>query len=389
MVEIVLRSNDEHDFTVDYEVAMRIPVIAKIIESSGIPENPLELGTAKPELSELIEYATLLKTMEERLEGLEERIQEEKDVENREEWARLMGEKKMAERVNEREKDNFEQRYQKLNNSDLSLLITAANLNGMIELLNTLCAEVARRLKGKTAEEIRKEFNIPSRDDVVAEFDPTLLKLYNKVEAKTALTREEFVVLKGYITDEDFRALASEKVRPALIYNQVLFNMGFPPKIITIFEKTTDALTDADQTVLLDYINGNPALLEEFGSIMAGEKDTSGKVIVLREGQTRRPLARKLSPNELVGLILRVRGNFDNDMLDTVTKIRNSYHIHEIEQMILFRFVDDAQYISLTEGHLADVTAADLVRRILNNKNVFTVQQEEQVKKENSMLARE
>lgn len=131
MSKVTLQSEDGSDFVVDYKVAMAIPTVRGILEDIDDYSLPLRMESVKSkELGDLIDYVTF-------------RVETEG------------GSKKT-----QADFENFNMRYQGYSNSDLALLITASNFCSMEELLDILCKEVARRLKGKTAQQIRDEFGI-------------------------------------------------------------------------------------------------------------------------------------------------------------------------------------------------------------------------------------
>lgn len=123
---LTLKSCDGEEFVLDEAVAVRSQAIKNMVEDDCV-SNAIPLPN--------VHGKTMTKIIEYWKKHSEEGVS--KDV--------LM---------------DFDKDFMKMDHSTLYDLILAVNFLNDKEMLDALCQEVADRIKGKTPEEIRKEFNI-------------------------------------------------------------------------------------------------------------------------------------------------------------------------------------------------------------------------------------
>lgn len=131
--KVKLRSSDEEMFDVEQEVANQSTMIRNMIEDTGIDcPIPLPNVTSKI-LAKVIEYCSY---HVEAGKQLEDKSTSEEDVKS------------------------WDTDFVKVDQATLFELILAANYLNIKSLLDLTCLTVANMIKGKTPEEIRKQFNI-------------------------------------------------------------------------------------------------------------------------------------------------------------------------------------------------------------------------------------
>ncbi|KAI9320230.1 E3 ubiquitin ligase complex SCF subunit sconC [Dichotomocladium elegans] len=134
MSTVKLISSDNEDFTVDREVAERSVLIKNMLEDVGDSDSPIPLPnvTAKV-LRKVIEWCD-----HHRNDPVVNDEQERRNTDI-EEW---------------------DQKYMEVDQETLFDIILAANYLDIKPLLDVGCKTVANMIKGKSAEEIRRTFNI-------------------------------------------------------------------------------------------------------------------------------------------------------------------------------------------------------------------------------------
>ncbi|KAG6390596.1 hypothetical protein SASPL_148334 [Salvia splendens] len=144
--KITLRSSDGEVFEVDESVALESQTIKHMIEDDCADNViPLPNVTGKI-LSKVIEYC-------------KRHVDAAASATNAED--------KLASAVSDEEVKAFDVDFVKVDQATLFDLILAANYLNIKTLLDLTCQTVADMIKGKTAEEIRKTFNI--KNDFTAE----------------------------------------------------------------------------------------------------------------------------------------------------------------------------------------------------------------------------
>ncbi|KAL0077288.1 E3 ubiquitin ligase complex SCF subunit sconC [Phycomyces blakesleeanus] len=135
-MSVHLLSSDSDSFTVDKEVAERSVLIKNMLEDIGESDAPIPLPnvTAKV-LKKVIEWCE-----HHREDPVTQDDQERRNTDI-EEW---------------------DQKYMEVDQETLFDIILAANYLDIKPLLDVGCKTVANMIKGKSAEEIRKTFNIPN-----------------------------------------------------------------------------------------------------------------------------------------------------------------------------------------------------------------------------------
>jgi len=132
--KVKLRSSDEEMFEVEQDVANQSLMIRNMIEDTGIDcPIPLPNVTSKI-LAKVIEYCSY-------------------HVKS----GKTDGEKPA---VSEEDSKAWDAEFVKVDQATLFELILAANYLNIKNLLDLTCLTVANMIKGKTPEEIRKQFNI-------------------------------------------------------------------------------------------------------------------------------------------------------------------------------------------------------------------------------------
>ncbi|KAI9484858.1 E3 ubiquitin ligase complex SCF subunit sconC [Zychaea mexicana] len=133
-MSVKLISSDNEDFTVDKEVAERSVLIKNMLEDVGDSDAPIPLPnvTAKV-LRKVIEWCD-----HHRNDPVTQDEQERRNTDI-EEW---------------------DQKYMEVDQETLFDIILAANYLDIKPLLDVGCKTVANMIKGKSAEEIRRTFNI-------------------------------------------------------------------------------------------------------------------------------------------------------------------------------------------------------------------------------------
>ncbi|KAI9261413.1 E3 ubiquitin ligase complex SCF subunit sconC [Phascolomyces articulosus] len=133
-MSVKLISSDNEDFTVDKEVAERSVLIKNMLEDVGDSDAPIPLPnvTAKV-LRKVIEWCD-----HHRNDPVTQDDQERRNTDI-EEW---------------------DQKYMEVDQETLFDIILAANYLDIKPLLDVGCKTVANMIKGKSAEEIRRTFNI-------------------------------------------------------------------------------------------------------------------------------------------------------------------------------------------------------------------------------------
>ncbi|KAG2222421.1 hypothetical protein INT45_009433 [Circinella minor] len=133
-MSVKLISSDNEDFTVDKEVAERSVLIKNMLEDVGDSDAPIPLPnvTAKV-LRKVIEWCD-----HHRNDTVTQDEQERRNTDI-EEW---------------------DQKYMEVDQETLFDIILAANYLDIKPLLDVGCKTVANMIKGKSAEEIRRTFNI-------------------------------------------------------------------------------------------------------------------------------------------------------------------------------------------------------------------------------------
>ncbi|TMX04698.1 hypothetical protein EJD97_005780 [Solanum chilense] len=123
---LTLKTNDKEEFVLEEAIAIRSQTIKNMVEDDCV-SNFIPLPN--------VDSKTMIKVIEYWKKHSEEGISKDK----------LM---------------DFDKAFVKVDQSILYALILAANFLNDKEMLDMICQEVANRIKGKTPEEIRKEFNI-------------------------------------------------------------------------------------------------------------------------------------------------------------------------------------------------------------------------------------
>lgn len=133
MVNIILTSSDHKEIEVDKKVIEKSILIKNMIEDVGDSDEPIPI----PNVNEKI----LQKVKEWCIQHENDKIQEEENLRNTdiEEW---------------------DKKFFEVDQETLFDIILAANYLDIKGLLDTGCKTVANMIKGKSAEEIRKTFNI-------------------------------------------------------------------------------------------------------------------------------------------------------------------------------------------------------------------------------------
>ncbi|KAL1925937.1 hypothetical protein VTP01DRAFT_7215 [Rhizomucor pusillus] len=133
-MSVKLISSDNEDFTVDKEVAERSVLIKNMLEDVGDSDSPIPLPnvTAKV-LRKVIEWCE-----HHRNDPVTQDEQERRNTEI----------------------DDWDQKYMEVDQETLFDIILAANYLDIKPLLDVGCKTVANMIKGKSAEEIRRTFNI-------------------------------------------------------------------------------------------------------------------------------------------------------------------------------------------------------------------------------------
>ncbi|ORX47027.1 E3 ubiquitin ligase complex SCF subunit sconC [Hesseltinella vesiculosa] len=133
-MSVRLLSSDSEDFTVAKEVAERSMLIKNMLEDVGDNDNPIPLPNVTAKI--------LRKVIE---------------------WCEHHLGDPVTNDENERrntEIDEWDQKFMEVDQETLFDIILAANYLDIKPLLDVGCKTVANMIKGKTAEEIRKIFNI-------------------------------------------------------------------------------------------------------------------------------------------------------------------------------------------------------------------------------------
>ncbi|CDH50008.1 s-phase kinase-associated protein 1a-likeprotein [Lichtheimia corymbifera JMRC:FSU:9682] len=135
MATVKLISSDNEDFTVDKEVAEKSVLIKNMLEDVGDSDAPIPLPnvTAKI-LRKVIEWCDHHRN--DPIVAQDEQDRRNTDIE---EW---------------------DQKYMEVDQETLFDVILAANYLDIKPLLDVGCKTVANMIKGKSAEEIRRTFNI-------------------------------------------------------------------------------------------------------------------------------------------------------------------------------------------------------------------------------------
>lgn len=134
---IILESSDNKQFKVDKEVAKKSILIKNMLEDIGEDnDEPIILHNVNEKVLELVI-----------------------------EWCKHHKDDKEDDKEDEQEKrtidiDEWDQKFMEVDQETLFDIILAANYLDIKHLLNIGCKTVANMIKGKSAEEIRKTFNI-------------------------------------------------------------------------------------------------------------------------------------------------------------------------------------------------------------------------------------
>lgn len=132
--KINLLSSDNEEFKVDKEVAQKSVLIKNMLEDIGDDDAPIPLPNVTSKiLKKVIEWCTHHK--------------EDTVIEDRNETRNT-------------DIDEWDQKYMEVDQETLFDIILAANYLDIKPLLDVGCKTVANMIKGKSAEEIRRIFNI-------------------------------------------------------------------------------------------------------------------------------------------------------------------------------------------------------------------------------------
>ncbi|KAL1919416.1 uncharacterized protein VTP21DRAFT_2109 [Calcarisporiella thermophila] len=133
--KVILKSQEGTEFTVDREIAEKSILLKNMLEDIGESETAIPLpNVSAPILEKVIEYNT-----HHRNDPPHEDDSKAKSSDDIDEWDR---------------------NFCNVDQGTLFELILAANYLDIKPLLDLTCKTVANMIKGKTAEEIRKTFNI-------------------------------------------------------------------------------------------------------------------------------------------------------------------------------------------------------------------------------------
>lgn len=136
MSNITLLSSDNKEFKVEKEVAEKSVLIKNMLEDIGESDSSIPLPNVKGKILEkVIEWCTYHKDKFKKYEN------EDGNFRNT-------------------EIDEWNQKYMEVDQETLFDIILASNYLDIKPLLDIGCKSVANMIKGKSAEEIRKTFNI-------------------------------------------------------------------------------------------------------------------------------------------------------------------------------------------------------------------------------------
>ncbi|KAI8987405.1 E3 ubiquitin ligase complex SCF subunit sconC [Mycotypha africana] len=133
-MSVTLQSQDLEEFKVDRDVAERSVLIKNMLEDIGDSDSPIPLPNVTGKvLKKVIEWCT-----HHRDDPITTDEQERRNTDI----------------------DEWDQKYMEVDQETLFDIILAANYLDIKPLLDVGCKTVANMIKGKTAEEIRRTFNI-------------------------------------------------------------------------------------------------------------------------------------------------------------------------------------------------------------------------------------
>lgn len=147
-------SSDNHLFTTSLEVAIVSKTIKNLIEDSGIDETIPVPNVSGKILARTIEYITFHNTHD------FERFSKENGVSDTSPSSESAAVTNSDTNENSEKVKQFDIDFVNVDQSTLFDLILAANYLNIKSLLDLTCKTVAGMIKGKTPEEIRKQFNI-------------------------------------------------------------------------------------------------------------------------------------------------------------------------------------------------------------------------------------
>lgn len=133
-MSIILYSSDNKELKVDVEVSKKSMLIKNMIEDIGDTDTPIPLPNVNYKILEKVfKWCTYHKD-----DSIIQNDQQNRDT-NIDEW---------------------DQKYMDVDQETLFDIILAANYLDIKQLLDTGCKTVANMIKGKSADEIRRTFNI-------------------------------------------------------------------------------------------------------------------------------------------------------------------------------------------------------------------------------------
>jgi S-phase kinase-associated protein 1 len=147
-------SSDNHLFTTSLEVAIVSETIKNLIEDSGIDETIPVPNVSGKILARTIKYITFHNTHD------FERFSKENGVSDTSPSSESAAVTNSDTNENSEKVKQFDIDFVNVDQSTLFDLILAANYLNIKSLLDLTCKTVAGMIKGKTPEEIRKQFNI-------------------------------------------------------------------------------------------------------------------------------------------------------------------------------------------------------------------------------------
>lgn len=136
MSNIILLSNDNEKFKVEKEIIEKSVLIKNMIEDIDDSNSPIPLPNVKSKILEKV------------IEWCKYHKDKFKEYENEDGYFRNT------------EIDEWNQKYMEVDQETLFDIILAANYLDIKPLLDIGCKTVANMIKGKSAEEIRRTFNI-------------------------------------------------------------------------------------------------------------------------------------------------------------------------------------------------------------------------------------
>ena len=156
MLQIKLQSNDGDIFSVDLEIAKMSKTIKTMLEDLGLEDSEDEETVPLPNVSSDI----LKKVIEWSTHHKDDKVDDDDDDEYKE---------RRSDDISHWDVD-----FLKVDQGTLFEIILAANYLDIKNLLEICCKTVANMMKGKTAEEIRKIFNI--KNDLTPEEEEQIRK---------------------------------------------------------------------------------------------------------------------------------------------------------------------------------------------------------------------